>query len=118
MAKKKKEEAKQEVEHEPKKLFLTKEEMLNFDLHEARVECFKAKADAILVKRELFLKEVDPQGQYHKFGDALKQNNEKLTDLKNKHEALRKAIEARLGVSLKDYAYDDETGLLNFVADQ
>lgn len=123
MAKKKKElmevkEAIQVEPQEPERKFLTKEELLGFELFEARLEMLKAKADMLLIKRELYLKEVDPNGIFHKMGDDIKKNNSAVGELKEKHEAFRKQIQERLGVNLKDYAFDDETGLLNFVADQ
>lgn len=73
------------------------------------------KSELILASasRTAFLKEIDPKGQLSKYETSLAKLNAELKDTSDKYTKIVNEIETKFGIILKEYAYDDETGILN-----
>lgn len=66
-------------------------------------------------KRKELLDKIDPQGEVDKFGGIMNKSQRAFLTFQAKRDLLVKEIEAQFGISMKEYAFDDETGTLSFV---
>ena len=99
--------------HEPKQLLLTREEVLELQLHEERGRAADATIKLRAIERDLLLAQIDAKGQLNSLLTEIKSNSAKFSEAKTNLLELRAKIEKRLEISsLSDYAYDEVTGTL------
>lgn len=107
---------KQELEaQEPQPLHLTKDELAALQLTQFQTRAFEAERNLEMLKRDLFLKQVDPEGKLQQMMSFIRGRSDEAVAAKAAYAKVVNDIEARLKISLKEYAYDDLTGKLSRV---
>lgn len=94
-------------------LKLTESERLNLQRLGAEIRAGDATHKQKQAEADAFIKSIDPEGKYHRLiGDAM---TAKVTvqQFVMQNNALVDAVSKRLGINLRDYSYDDETGALH-----
>lgn len=95
-------------------LAMNQTELLRVKL--ASMAAQKAKVELALVglQRQSFIDKVDPEGKIAEFDKALKDKLGQLQQLIKNIESIQKEVSVRLGIDLKKYAFDEETGILHY----
>lgn len=96
----------------PKMLSLTTEEVLRLRLHESEVVRWGSDAQLKNGRRLAYIQKIDPEGQMAKMEEEVRASAVKSQQAKQQYEVVTKRIEARLGIKLTNYSFDDETGTL------
>lgn len=104
-------------EQEPMKLLSLKEtEILSLKLYEAETRAATYAATIRQMEREAYLRKIDPENKLGKLEEEFRGYAKKANDYRGAYQRTITNIEARVGISMKDYTYDDETGVLHPVA--
>lgn len=103
-------------EEEP--LRLTAEEIKELQLLNFALRCFVAEREVATMRRDELLKIIDPKGALRQFAGTIQHLTSEHNDSMNKMNRLVENIKGRLGVNIKDYTYNEETGYLQKVDGQ
>lgn len=94
------------------RLRLTREEILNLKLAEAEGRAATFQLNLRQLQRDHYLAQIDPKGLLKKVGDEIVNANKSITEHRTVYLQTMQAIEKRLGISMKDYSFDETTGVL------
>lgn len=100
---------------EPQQPQLTKDELFALQLAQYQARAFEAELQLEIIKRDAYLKQVDPKGQLKAFAAFIRGRSDEAAVAKTAYAEAKKKIEERLKIDLKEWAYDDQTGLLTKV---
>lgn len=103
---------------EPEPPRLTSDEMKELQVLNFALRCFAAERELATMKRDELLKIIDPKGALRQFAGTIQHLTSEHNDSMNKMARLVGNIKDRLGVDLKEYTYNEETGLLQKLEDQ
>ena len=103
------------VEVEPTPPQLTREELFALQLAQFQARAYDAELQLEIIKRDAYLKQVDPQGQIARMAAFIRGRADEAATAKTAYAEAKKKIEERLKIDLKEWAYDDQTGLLTKV---
>lgn len=92
---------------------LTKAEILEMRALQAEMRLADLQAQMRILEREAFMKEVDPKNRFSALSTEIRKQSENSRYARETLEKLQKSIEDRLQISLKEWAYNDETGELS-----
>ena len=93
-------------------LGLTQLELYKIRAHEAEARASLAEAQLLLLRKELYLEKIDPEGQYAAFERDIKNMATAHNLSQQKYMEAKDQVEKRLQIQMKDFSYDDETGVL------
>ena len=96
----------------PQPLYLTKDELFRLQLAQFQSRAFEAERALEMIKRDAFLKQVDPEGKLQQMMGLIRGRTDELVVAKNDYAKVVNDIENRLKINLKEFAYDDLNGLL------
>lgn len=101
-----------EQAQEPTPLQLTEVELLKLRLYQA--EQLAAQRARLLAQtaRDAYVRKIDPEGQLRALDSEVEQHRLEEREAHASYIQSVRAVEARLGVSLSHYVYDDVTGVL------
>jgi hypothetical protein len=105
-----------EQQDEPKQLSLKETEVLSLKLYEAETRAATYAATIRQMEREAYLRKIDPENKLGKLEEEFRGYAKKANDYRNLYQRTITNIETRVGISMKDYTYDDDTGMLHPVA--
>jgi archaellum component FlaC len=97
---------------EPVLLRMSEIELLKTEKLAATIRAAKSEAMQAMAMKRAFLLQIDPKNQIAGFDFQITNLNREQQTAQSELEELRKNIEARLGIDLKQYAYDDVSGVL------
>jgi hypothetical protein len=97
---------------EPAPLALTKDELHRLQLSQFQARAFEAEQRLEMIKRDQFLKQVDPEGKLQQMMALIRGRTDEAAVAKAEYAKVVKDIEERLKILLKEYAYDDQNGQL------
>jgi hypothetical protein len=100
------------VADEPQQLALTKDELARLQLSQFQTRAFEAERNLAMLQRDLFLKQIDPEGRLQQLMALIRGRTDEAVVAKNDYAKVVNEIENRLKISLKEYAYDDLNGNL------
>lgn len=100
------------VSEVPKMLSLTAVERLELRLYESEAVRYAAEARLQQVKRDAYLRQIDPKGELAKMEAEIRGTAERSNVSRKRYVDVVKAVEGRLKVKLAEYSFDDETGVL------
>jgi hypothetical protein len=100
---------------EPQPPQLTKDELHALQLSQYQARAFEAELQLEMLKRDAYLKQVDPKGQLKAFAAFIRGRSDEAAVAKTAYAEAKKKIEERLKIDLREWAYDDQTGLLTKV---
>lgn len=93
-------------------LKLTENEVLRLDKFHALVRAANAELLTMLGERKAYLQKVDPGGILENMARRIQALREEKAASEAGYKESLASAEKRLGISLKDYAYDEVTGIL------
>jgi hypothetical protein len=96
-----------------KELQLDSDTRLNFCRLEAEVRASKNQLTMEQMKLTQLIKDLDKEGVIAKSQVAVYESAKQLHLMEAKYFELKKDIEKKLNIELKDYGFDDETGILH-----
>ena len=108
-------EKEQALAEEPQPVSLTKDELFKLQLTQFQARAFEAEQKLEMIKRDLFLRQVDPEGKLQQMMALIRGRTDDATLARAEYAKVVAEIEARLKINLKEYAYDDNTGQLSVV---
>lgn len=94
---------------------LTQEELFKLRAFESESRVAGLEAAMLTVERDVFLRKHDPEGRLARWAESIYARNEMAKQKKLAYIDAISKIEKRLGISMKDYSFDDETGALTWV---
>jgi len=94
---------------------LTQEELWTMRALDAERQLARKTLECHMLKREAVLRQLDPNGLLAQAQEIIAKSSKAADEFDAKLSEYQKRIEARLGLSLKQHSYDDETGDLLFV---
>lgn len=100
---------------EPQQPQLTKDELFALQLAQFQARAFEAELQLEIIKRDAYLRQVDPKGQLKAFAAFIRGRSDETVAAKAAYADAKKKIEERLKIDLREWAYDDLTGLLTKV---
>jgi hypothetical protein len=100
---------------EPAPLSLTKDELYRLQIAQLQVRAAEAELALQMLQRDLFLKQVDPEGKLKTLASIIRTRSDESSFGKKAYAEVTKEIETRLGINLKEYAFDDQNGQLSKV---
>lgn len=103
---------------EPEPPRLTSDEMKELQILNFALRCFAAERELATMKRDELLKIIDPKGALRQFAGTIQHLTSEHNDSMGKMARLVNNIKERLGVDLKEYTYNEETGILQKLSDQ
>jgi hypothetical protein len=98
---------------EPAPLALTRDELMRLQLSQFQTRAFDAEQRLAMLQRDLFLKQIDPEGKLQQLMALIRGRADEAAQAKADYAKVVAEIEARLSIALKDYGYDDLTGMLS-----
>lgn len=101
---------------QPRLLSLKETEVLSIKLFEAETRAATYAATIRQMEREAYLRKIDPENKLGKLEEEFRNFAKKANDYRGAYQRTITNIETRVGISMKDYTYDDETGVLHPVA--
>lgn len=104
-----------ELPQEPVPPSLTKEELNRLQLTQFKIRAFEAEMQLEMLRRDLFLKQIDPEGRLQKMMSLIRGRTDEAVVAKQEYNNTVKSIEGRLSISLKEWAYNDDNGELTKV---
>ena len=87
--------------------------MLRLSKTQERQRAALAEKTLLTAQRAALLAEIDPQGQLRKLEAEIAKRKAELVEVAQENAAVVKAVEARLGIRLAEYSFDDVTGTLH-----
>jgi len=100
---------------EPTPPALTKDELHRLQLTQFQARAFDAEAKLEMIKRDLFVKQVDPEGKLQQMMSIIRGRTDEAVAAKQDYAKTVKDIEERLKLNLKEWAYDENNGVLSRV---
>lgn len=94
------------------RLQLTREEILGLKLAEAEGRAATFQLALRQLQRENYLAQIDPKGLLKKVGEEIANANKAVVEHKTAYLQAMQAVEKRLGISMKEYSFDETTGVL------
>ena len=94
---------------------LTQEELFRLRAFESESRVAGLEAAMLTIERDAFLRKHDPEGRLARWAESIHVRNEMAKQKKLAYIDAISKIEKRLGISMKDYSFDDETGALTWV---
>lgn len=94
------------------RLKLTREEILSLKLAEAEGRASTFQLSLRQLQRDNYLARIDPKGILAKVGEEIADVSKAVQEHKTSYLTTMEAIEKRLGVSMKEYSFDEITGIL------
>jgi len=104
-----------EEPQEPTPPALTKDELHRLQLTQFQARAFDAEAKLEMIKRDLFVKQVDPEGKLQQMMSIIRGRTDEAVAAKQDYAKTVKDIEERLKLNLKEWAYDENNGVLSRV---
>ena len=104
------------LQAEPKVMALSEVELLRMEKLSTQV---RACDNEIIINQSLksnFISQIDPAGQLQKFDSKLQALKQERMAAENEYKLLSKSIGDRYKIDMKEFAYDDQTGVLRRVA--
>lgn len=101
-----------DIVHEPQPLKLTKDELLHLQLTQFQTRAYEAELRLEMLKRDLYVKQIDPQGQLQQMASFIRGRSDEAAASKAAYMKLVASIEERLSIKLSEYAYNDDNGEL------
>lgn len=102
-----------EEPQEPQPLVLTKDELHSLLLTQFQIRAYEAEQKLETIRRDLFLRQIDPEGRLNQMNSAIRGRNEEAATARTEYAKTVQSIEDRLKIKLKEYGYDDLTGQLS-----
>lgn len=93
-------------------LMLTQAELHKLKLFEAEARAARADAESCRIRKKYFLALLDPKGSVAKEEERQEEHLKKAREWAKKHEIVIAHISMRLGLDLKECAFDPETGVV------
>ena len=100
---------------EPTPPTLTKEELHKLQLTQAQTRAANAEAALEMLRRDLLQKQIDPENKLARMGAFIRARTNEAAAAQAAYQETIKAIETRLGINLKEWAFNDENGQLSRV---
>jgi len=97
---------------EPQDLTLTNVERLSLRLFLSDMDRFSKAHNLAFVQRMGFIKQIDPDGTIARFDKELSVASQGVEEAGKQYQEVVSAVEKRLGISLKDFSFDADTGVL------
>jgi hypothetical protein len=94
------------------RLKLTREEILQLKLAEAEGRAATYQLALRQIQRDNYIAQIDPKGLLKKVAEEIGAISKTVSDHRVAYTQAIQAIEKRLGISMKDYSFDDTTGIL------
>ncbi|NDD55042.1 hypothetical protein EBZ39_14465 [bacterium] len=94
---------------------LTQEELFKLRAFESESRVAGLEAAMLTIERDGFLRKYDPEGKLARWAESIHARNEMAKQKKLAYIDAISKIEKRLGISMKDYSFDDETGTLTWI---
>lgn len=95
-------------------LAMSQMELLRIKLASMTAQKAKVELAFVSLQRMSFIEKVDPEGKIAEFDKQLKDKMGQLQQLVKNIENIQKEVSVRLGIDLKKYAFDEETGTLHY----
>lgn len=99
----------------PKDLYLTKDELNALQLFQFQARAFEAEMQLEVLKKDAYLAKIDPESRLAKMMALIRGRSNEAAIAKQAYTKTIADIEARLSISLKEWSYNDENGLLSRV---
>lgn len=100
---------------EPTPPTLTKDELFKLQLTQFQTRAFEAERNLEMFKKDLYLKQIDPDNKLQQMMAIIRSKTDEAVRVKAEYAKVVSEIEARLGINLKEWAYDDLNGQLSKV---
>lgn len=91
---------------------LTEGERLNIRMHLAEYRRFNAEASMRVMEKQALLRQLDPDNKLAVLDQGIRGASESATRAQQQYNGILAAVEKRLGVSIKDFSFDENTGQL------
>jgi hypothetical protein len=109
---------KREENREPETLKLTELELARLEQYGAKIRACDSERLVVLSQKNAYIQQIDPIGHLGKYDSKMSALRQERDEADSGYQAISAAVEKRLGIKLKEYAYDDTTGQLNHVQPQ
>lgn len=109
--------AKRAAMKEPKVLKLTEVELLKVEKLTSQLRACDNEIVLTQATKNAYIQQIDPQGQLGKFDSKIQALKRERMEAEATYKELSSKVNARLGIDLKDYAYDDNTGVLRKIGE-
>lgn len=96
----------------PASLSLNESERLRLRTYLAEHRRFNVEASMRLLEKQALLRQLDPDSKLALLDQAIRGASESAAKAQQQHNETLAEIEKRLGISIKDFSFNDETGLL------
>lgn len=100
---------------EPVVPILTKDELSKLQISQLTIRAAEAELNLQLLQRDIYLAQIDPEGKLKQASAIARSKSDEIALGKQAYNKITKEIEARLGITLKEWAYNDENGQLSKV---
>lgn len=100
---------------EPESKNLSRDELYKLQVAQLQVRAAEAELNLQMYQRDAYLKQIDPEGKLKTMAGYIRSRSDEAALGKQAYAQIVKEIEARLGINLKEWAYNDENGLLSKV---
>jgi hypothetical protein len=100
---------------EPKVLQLDQITLLKMEKFQAIIRACTSESQNVQALRRALMAKIDPQGHVEKLDSRLVALREESRTNENSYKTLMADVEAKLGIKMSDYSYDDETGALHHI---
>jgi len=100
---------------EPESKNLSRDELYKLQVAQLQVRAAEAELNLQMYQRDVYLKQIDPENKLKTMAGYIRSRSDEAATGKQAYAQIVKEIEARLGINLKEWAYNDENGLLSRV---
>ena len=100
---------------EPESKSLSRDELYKLQVAQLQVRAAEAELNLQMYQRDVYLKQIDPENKLKTMAGYIRSRSDEAATGKQSYAQIVKEIEARLGINLKEWAYNDENGLLSRV---
>jgi hypothetical protein len=116
--KKKKLVRKQSSQKDPTVLSLTENELLKMEKLSTQVRACDGEVMITLSQKNGYIQKIDPQGVIGRFDQKINALKQERSEAEAAYKTVTSQVEVRLGIKLKEYAYDEATGVLRKIGDE
>lgn len=102
---------------EPEPPTLNAKELADLQVSQFQVRAYEAEMQLEIIKKDAYLQQIDPSGRLNQMLAAIRSKSNNLAEAKTFYRDTVTAIETRLGVNLKEWAYNDQNGVLSKVSE-
>lgn len=96
----------------PQQMALNEPERLRLRAYMAEFRRYNAEASLRLLEKQAYLRQLDPDNKLAVLDQAIRGVSESAAKAQQQYNETLAGVEKRLGISIKDFSFDDETGLL------